>query len=59
MRNNKIKVSEDMLVFARIDVYPTIADKYAAPLATLKSNATKKEKINFKLDRLFTVVHCN
>lgn len=59
MRNNKIKISQDMLLFARIDVYPAIADKYATPLSALKSNATDMDKLNFKLDRLFTVIHCN
>ncbi len=59
MKRNKLKVSQEMLLFARIDVYPNIADKYATPLGALKSNATEMEKLNFKLDRLFTVVHCN
>lgn len=60
MKNQKIvNLSREILELTKIEVFHSLAEHYGSQHAVMEVNASKGEKVDFQVDRLFSIFHQN
>ncbi len=60
MRKERIKPSKAKIFAAtRVEVFGSLSEKFGSAYGTPSLDSTEEHKVNFQLDRLFTIIHHN
>ena len=60
MSKERIKPSKQRIFVAtRVKVYGSLSEKFGSPYTTPSTDSSEDQKMNFQLDRLFTIIHEN
>ena len=60
--SNKEKITPSrhrIFVATRVKVYGSLSERFGSPYRTPSPDSTENHKMNFQLDRLFTIIHEN